>query len=98
MNHVAAGAEAVEQGLAHFLRCFSDARWAPEPPIVGAGVVTIPYRLTGTLQERLGPFEPRGQQLDLHGVHVLVAPDGSIAESLDHWDRATLQRQLTGPA
>jgi maleamate amidohydrolase len=98
MNSVSAGPEAIEQGLAHFLRCFADARWTPSAPIVGDGVVTIPYRLTGTLAERLGPFEPRGQQLDLAGVHVLVAPSGAIIESLDHWDRATLERQLAGPA
>jgi predicted ester cyclase len=97
-NHVAAGAEAIEQGLARFLSWFPDAHWAPGGRIVGDGVVTVPYRLTGTLSQRLGPYEPRGQRLDLVGVHVLVAPGGAIVESLDHWDRATLERQLAHPA
>jgi predicted ester cyclase len=97
-DHVAAGAEAIAQGLARFLSWFPDAHWAPGRRIVGDGVVTVPYRLTGTLEQRLGPFEPRGQRLDLAGVHVLVAPAGSIVESLDHWDRPTLERQLGLPS
>jgi predicted ester cyclase len=97
-EHVAAGADAIEQGLAHFLAAFPDARWEPGRPIVGDGVVTIPYRLTGTLRQRLGPFVPQGQRVDLAGVHVLVAPGGAITESLDHWDRATLARQLGQPS
>ena len=94
--HVATGVAAIRDGLARFLGWFPDAHWEPSRPIAGDGVVTVAYRLSGTLQSRLGPFEPRGQRLDLAGVHVLVAPEGAIVESVDVWHRPTLEAQLGG--
>jgi len=89
-----AGRQAVEDGLAHFLASIPDAHWHAERRIADANAVAIAYRLTGTLQRQMGPFEPKGQQLDLRGVHVLEVENGEIVRCDDYWDAATFGKQL----
>jgi steroid delta-isomerase-like uncharacterized protein len=89
------GRREVEDGLAHFLASFPDAHWQAEHRFATAEGVAIAYRLTGTLQRKLGPFEPQGQQLDLCGVHVLAIENGEIVRCDDYWDAATLGRQMS---
>jgi steroid delta-isomerase-like uncharacterized protein len=93
-GRVAEGRDAIATGLRHFLASFPDAHWESERRIVNGGDAAVAYRLTGTLQSRLGPFEPAGQRLDLRGVHLFRFGDGRIAATEDYWDSGTLGRQL----
>jgi steroid delta-isomerase-like uncharacterized protein len=88
------GRDAVTRGLARFLRLFPDARWEALSEIHEDGAVAVPYRLTGTLHAPMGPVVPRGQRLDLRGVHVLSTRDGWIMSSEDYWDAMTFQSQM----
>jgi len=90
------GRTAVANGLAGFLGLFPDACWEPLEVIGGATAVAVPYRLTGTLQAQLGSVAPRGQRLDLRGVHVVRARESSIAATEDYWDGATFNAQMRG--
>ncbi|MCW3002991.1 MAG: hypothetical protein JWQ20_2289 [Conexibacter sp.] len=90
----AIGADAIESGLATFLRCFPDAVWAVEQLLGDADGAAAAYRLTGTLQADLGPFRAAGQPLDLQGVMLVSVAAGKITSSRDFWDGATLGRQL----
>jgi len=90
----ARGRDAIASGLRHFLTSFPDARWEPERRIVDGADAAVAYRLTGTLQAPLGPFEPAGQKLDLRGVHVFRFGDGGIAATDDYWDSGTFGRQM----
>jgi predicted ester cyclase len=88
------GPQDIGAGLAHFLQAFPDAHWEPEHVVIDGPLAAVPYRLTGTLQARLGPFEPQGQPLDLHGIHLIHTVDGAIAWTADYWDAATFGRQM----
>ena len=85
----------IESGLAQFLESFPDAHWQVERRIGSGGEVAIAYRLTGTLQVRLGPFEPHRQRLELRGVHLVEVLDGEIVRCDDYWDAATFGRQMS---
>ncbi|MHA6795694.1 ester cyclase [Pseudonocardia bannensis] len=95
-GRVSRGREAIGRGLQSFLEAFPDARWEAEAIIVDDSREAVPYRLTGTLSKRLGGFQPRGQILDLRGVHVLGSIDDQIAWSEDYWDAETFRRQMSG--
>ena len=62
--------------------------------VTGGDGAAVAYLLTGTLQGRLGPFEPAGQRLELRGVHVLKAKAGAIDLCEDYWDAGTFGRQM----
>ena len=93
-NRVGEGRDAVRGGLEHFLTCFPDAHWQPEQVVVGETGAAVTYRLTGTLQAQLGPFQPLGQRLDLQGVHVFTVEDGAISRTADYWDSGAFGRQM----
>lgn len=57
----------------------------------------VSYVLTGTLQERLGPFEPARQALELRGVHVFSLAGDAITATEDFWDSGTFARQMRSP-
>jgi hypothetical protein len=88
------GPAEIGAGLAGFLRAFPDAHWEERVRVLADGRAAVSYLLTGTLQDRLGPFEPAGQSLELRGVHVLdIGPQG-IEFCEDYWDAATFGRQM----
>lgn len=82
-------------GLTHFLAAFPDARWQVDRTVADAQTAVATYTLGGTLRQRLGPFEPAGQRVELPGTLVLArGEDGRIAWSADYWDAATFGRQM----
>lgn len=93
-RHPRAGRDAIVDGLSRFFDAFPDAAWAPESVFLSADGAAVTYRLQGTLQGSLGPFVPRGQALDLRGVHVFHVAGGVIVRSEDYWDAATFGRQM----
>jgi steroid delta-isomerase-like uncharacterized protein len=92
----ASGRDAIASGLRHFLESFPDARWETERRIIDGADAAVAYRLTGTLQAQLGPFEPNGQKLDLRGVHVFRFGADGIVATEDYWDSGTFGRQMRG--
>ncbi len=92
------GPDAIREGLEHFLRAFPDVRWEERLRIASGERAAVAYVLTGTLQGRLGPFEPSGQRLELRGVHVVAASAGAIALCEDYWDAGTFGRQMKAGA
>lgn len=88
------GPDAIREGLEGFLRSFPDAHWAPQERIVAGSAAAVTYVLTGTLQAKLGPFEPAGQRLELRGVHLVRERDGAIAACEDYWDAGSFGRQM----
>jgi steroid delta-isomerase-like uncharacterized protein len=96
-GRVAEGREHIAAGLRHFGEAFPDAHWAVERTIVGEGEAAVTYLLTGTLQARLGPFEPNGQKLEVRGVHVFAFDAGAIRQTEDYWDSGTFGRQMRPP-
>ncbi len=93
-GRVAEGRKAIRDGLSGFLKAIPDARWEPEHHIANDGGEAIAYRLTGTLTEQLGPFEARGQKVDLRGVQFLKIAGGEIIASDDYYDTGSLAAQL----
>jgi predicted ester cyclase len=92
------GGTAIAEGLAGLLAAFPDARWEEQARIVDGDRAAVTYILTGTLQQKFGPFEPAGQRLELRGAHVLeVGPDG-IRVCEDYWDASSFGRQMKAPA
>jgi ketosteroid isomerase-like protein len=69
-----------------------------ERTIVSDSEAAVTYVLTGTLQQRLGPFEPQGQKLELRGVHVFEVDGGLIRQTEDYWDTGTFGRQMRMPS
>jgi flavin reductase ActVB len=95
----AEGPDAVREGLTKFFTAFPDAGWEAEHIVGTEQHATSTYRLTGTLQGQLGPFQPAGQQLDLRGAHVVQTDEqGRIEFSIDYWDGGALAKQLAVPA
>ena len=88
------GREAIREGLERFFEAFPDARWETRERIVAGNLAAVTYLLTGSLQGRLGPFEPSGQRLELRGVHVFRTVDGLIEVCEDYWDSGTFGRQM----
>lgn len=96
---VAQGPDAIREGLEQLFAAVPDVRWSAERVGGDGSHATASYRMTGTLRGRLGPFEPRGQALELFGVHVVeIDADGRIARSTDHWDGRELARQMRAQA
>jgi SnoaL-like domain len=100
---VAMGAEhadpaSISGGLAGFLAAVPDAHWAPGSVVVDGPLAAVCYELTGTLQSRLGPYEPLGQPVHLPGVLVVETDGRAIRSTVDYWDSGTLHRQLSAPA
>lgn len=91
----AEGPDAIARGLEGFFAAFPDARWTPDRRIASGGEAAVSYVLSGTLRAPLGPFEPRGQVLELRGVHVIGAGAGRIRWSEDYWDAASFGRQMS---
>lgn len=93
---VRSGHRALEDSLTAFLRTFPDAHWEIRGAALDTPLAAVSYRLTGVLAAPLGPFEPRGQRLDLRGVMVALAEpnDARIARTEDYWDSATFARQM----
>jgi len=92
------GAE-IQEGLRGFFESFPDARWEPRSRCLSVDRAAVAYTLTGTLTGApLGPFEPRGQRLELTGVHLFEFAGGRIERSEDYWDAATFGRQMRDPA
>lgn len=94
----ACGRAEIAFGLHGLLGAFPDAHWELELTIAQDEVVAAPYRLTGTLQTRLGPIQARGQRLDLRGIHVIHLEGGEITSSEDYWDAATFRSQMSETA
>jgi steroid delta-isomerase-like uncharacterized protein len=88
------GGDKIAEGLASFLRAFPDAAWDYEEPVIDGGRIVVAYSLTGTLRERLGPFQPAGQVLELAGVVLIEVGAGDIQSTRDYWDAATFGRQM----
>jgi steroid delta-isomerase-like uncharacterized protein len=89
------GREDLRASLEVFLRAFPDAHWAIEATAVDSPRSVVTYRLTGALTAALGPFEARGQRLDIRGVMVaLTDPEAMIARTEDYWDSSTFVRQM----
>lgn len=98
-GRVAAGPEAIREGLERFFAAFPDARWRDVRVLGHGDRATASYTLTGTLQQRLGPFEAAGQPLSLSGVHVVETQgDGRIAHTIDYWDGDEFARQMRSDA
>lgn len=95
---VRSGRPALQGSLDAFLRAFPDAHWEIEGAALDSPVSAVAYRLTGVLAAPLGPFEPRGQALDLRGVIVARTDDeGALIRSThDYWDSSTFARQMHG--
>jgi steroid delta-isomerase-like uncharacterized protein len=93
-GQVRTGRDAIAAGLAHFFAAFPDATWETADPYWGTDGAAVTYTLNGTLRSRFGPFEPRGQQLQLRGVHVLKLAGSAIARSSDYWDAGTFGKQM----
>jgi flavin reductase ActVB len=92
---VAEGPETIREGLERFFAAFPDARWRDVRVFGHGDRATASYTLTGTLQQRLGPFEAAGQPLSLNGVQVVETQgDGRIAHSIDYWDGNEFVRQM----
>ncbi|MCW2997268.1 MAG: hypothetical protein JWN65_817 [Solirubrobacterales bacterium] len=88
------GADAIGGGLGGLLAAFPDARWHERTRIVAGERAAVTYVLEGTLQAPFGPFEPAGQHLQLHGVHVLDVGPAGIRLCEDFWDAASFGRQM----
>lgn len=81
------GAEAVENGFAHFLSAIPDASWAETGRIVAGREILLIYELNGRLTGRLGPFEGMGQKIQLPGAFALsISEKGKMVSSVDYWD------------
>ncbi len=92
---VAKGPDAIQAGLEHLFAAFPDVHWEPSEPLIDGRQAVVRYHLTGTLRERLGPFDPVGQRLAMKGVHVFeLDAEGRIERSSDYWDGATFRRQM----
>jgi steroid delta-isomerase-like uncharacterized protein len=96
-GRVASGRDEIGAGLRSFLEAFPDARWEPERTIVAGDQAAVPYLLTGTLRQQMGPFEPAGQRLELSGVHLFTLSGGAIESTQDYWDSGTFARQMRSP-
>jgi steroid delta-isomerase-like uncharacterized protein len=94
-GRVSRGPDEIAGSLAYFFSAFADATWHVEVQIDQGQNAAAAYRLTGTLTGPLGPLEPRGQLLDLRGVHFLHAKDDRIASLDDYWDALSFQRQMS---
>src|SRR4051812_40335284 len=77
------GPDSIAAGLASFLTAFPDARWDHGPPVIARGRAAVPYRLTGSLQEQLGPFAPVGQILELEGLILIEVGAVGIVSTTD---------------
>jgi steroid delta-isomerase-like uncharacterized protein len=88
------GRDAIRAGLTSFLAAFPDARWTVETRIAEGGRTAVAYRLTGTLSGPLGGLTPRGQRLDLRGVHVITSDERRIVSVEDYWDAGTFGAQM----
>jgi steroid delta-isomerase-like uncharacterized protein len=88
------GRQAIARALGEFLTAFPDAYWHVEHRIADVAHEALAYRLTGTLMAPLGRLQPRGQRLDLRGVHIIEIRDGAIACCEDYWDALSFQRQM----
>ena len=94
MGNERTGPDAIREGLEGFLTAFPDANWAERARMVGDGRAAVTYVLTATLQGRFGPFEPKGQPVELRGVHVIEVGDDGITVVEDYWDAGTFMRQV----
>ncbi len=90
------GADAIARGLGGLLRAVPDARWRVDVLAGDETTAAVAYVMEGTLQARLGPFEPRGQAINLEGLLLISVDEGRISRSRDYWDSGTLGRQLAG--
>lgn len=88
------GPAKIAAGLERFLRAVPDAHWAVARVAGTANGAVAPYVFHGTVRERLGDAEPRGQVIRLDAVLLLHARDGRITRTRDYWDSATFARQL----
>jgi predicted ester cyclase len=89
-----AGRQAIRESLERLFEAFPDARWEERERVVSGNRAAVTYLLTGSLQGRLGPFEPVGQRLELRGVHVFRAMDGLSEASEDYGDSGAFGRQM----
>lgn len=96
-GRISRGSAAIANGLSGFLFAFPNADWDIETRIPYESREAVAYRLTGTLTRPLGPLEPRGQQLNLRGVHIFVSDGEHIASGEDYWDALTFRRQMERP-
>jgi hypothetical protein len=96
-GRVARGPAEIAAGLDGFFALFADARWEPLQEIYAAGAAAVSYRLTGSLGGPLGETQPRGQRLNLRGVHLLRVDGAAIGVSEDYWDQATFRAQMSAP-
>jgi steroid delta-isomerase-like uncharacterized protein len=92
------GRPALQSGLERFFAAFPDAQWAAQLTIADAGCTAITYRLTGTLRQAMGPFQPDGQRLEIDGVLIIEADRAGamIVRTADYWDSGTFARQMRG--
>jgi steroid delta-isomerase-like uncharacterized protein len=88
------GREAIAAGLESFLEAFPDAHWEHGVPVASGARAAVPYRLTGSLWQPLGPFAAAGQALDLEGLVLIEIGVDGITRTTDYWDAATFARQM----
>lgn len=93
-GRVSTGRVAIRDGLERFFHAFPDVHWEPRSLIAQGDAAAVTYVLTGTLSAQLGPFAPRGQRLELRGVHVVRARAALIEVSEDYWDATTFGGQM----
>ncbi|UOT01165.1 ester cyclase [Rhodococcus opacus] len=97
---IAAGAdhrtpEKIAAGLAGFFAAFPDAQWSLDDTLIDGNRAAVTYALSGHLNGRLGPYEPKGQSVHLAGVQMLEVKGNRIITSTDYWDGGALHRQLS---
>jgi predicted ester cyclase len=92
------GPDAIARGLGGLLRAVPDARWRVDVLAGDETTAAVAYVMEGTLQDRLGPFEPRGQAISLEGLLLISveqarsaarATTGTAARSAASWREAT---------
>jgi steroid delta-isomerase-like uncharacterized protein len=93
-GRVAEGRDEIRDGLERLFTSFPDVRWEPVRTIADGDTTAVEYVMSGTLQAKLGPFQPAGQRLTLRGIHVVIADGHEIAATLDYWDSGTFFKQM----
>lgn len=74
---------------------FADAQWNLDDTLIDGNRPAVTYELSGHLNGRLGPYEPKGQSVHLAGVQMLEVKGNHIVTSTDYGDGGALHRQLS---
>jgi predicted ester cyclase len=96
-KHRREGRSSIAEGLGRFLEALPDAHWDGQHRVLAGPSVVVLYTLTGHLNGALGPFQPRGQRIELTGAHVFTLGDAGIELTRDYWDPKEFARQASQP-